>query len=222
MKIPQARYNEVRELNVDEHEVSCKYSYWEDRFKKDPKILNKISRIKSCLGDQFGRSKVVSFYKSEKDLITRFLSAMIWGHEAPEGSRRDTRGPWKVQEMLKSADLSKTLACVKIDTEEEVKRSYSSLKKNIHRCGPSFLTKHLYFLGKSSVQQQYPLIFDDRVAVGLVRLGLRDAGCLDLVSIHALTRSSAYLQYLSFAREQAGLIGCDLDKIEYFLFKAGG
>lgn len=223
MDISANQYSEIRKLNVNEHYVDCAYSYWIQEFESCAPISNQISQIQEILGGRFNRADVVALYrKKDIDIKTKFLAAMIWGHEAPEGSRRDTRGPWKVRMMLESDNISETLRSVGIGTSDEVLRSYSKMKKNIDRCGPSFLTKHLYFLGKSNGNSSYPLIFDDRVATGLVRLSLDNSRCLDVVSIHAAAKKTAYAKYLEFAERQASAISCDLDMIEYYLFRIGG
>lgn len=223
MEIPNYRYAEIRDLNVDEHNVVCEYSYWEQTFKYEESNLARVLEIKESLGSTFNRADLVAFYGKEYfDIETKFLAAMIWGYEAPEGSRRDNRGPSRLQKMLNSKDFYKILKSVKIGNDKEIQSSYSKIKNNINGCGPSFLTKHLYFLGKSSGESKYPLIFDNRVAVGLARLSLSDSACLDIVSIQALPKRSAYIKYLEFARNQSTVIDCDLDQIEYFLFRIGG
>ena len=225
MNIDKSFYEEIRNLDVDEHKVSCVYDSWEKQFENDCKTKRMLSSIKSTLGQSFGRAEIVKFYQEENVSINcKFLSAMIWGYEAPAGSRRDNRGPARVKEMMNSPNMDSALSNVKIGSRKEILKAYKILNKDINKCGSSFLTKHLYFLGKSlDNENEYPLIMDDRVAVGLVKLALKDQKkCLDFVSIHAQRKASVYENYLDFASQQAKFIGCDLDKIEYFLFLRGG
>jgi hypothetical protein len=193
MHIDQRFHKEIQELNVNSHKVSCEYTYWNEWFKEDELMLSRIVTLKEALGDSFGRAELVEFYKGESDIKTKFLATMVWGHEAPAGSRRDTRGPWKVEQMFESIENSTVLSNVKVETEIERAAAYSAMNKAIKRCGPSFITKHLYFLGKSINQTSYPLIYDDRVSVGLVKISLTDHSCLDLVSIHAESKVKAYI-----------------------------
>jgi hypothetical protein len=222
MKIDSKYHAEIKKLDVNAHKVECEYSYWEEWFEEDESMLSRVSTVKAILGERFGRSEVVDFYKGKSDNKTKFLATMIWGHEAPAGSRRDTRGPWKVEQMFKSIEDSVVLDTIKVETESQISSAYSALNKAIKRCGPSFITKHLYFLGKSLGKETYPLIYDDRVSVGLVKISLQDTSCLDLVSIHAEAKAKAYLAYLKFAAAEAKVIGCQLDQIEYFLFEHAG
>ncbi len=210
---------EIKSLNVNEHLVNCNYSYWDDEFKENNHVRNRLIVIKDKLGKEFGRQEVVDFYKSNVDIETKFFAAMIWGHEAPEGSKRDTRGPFKVREMFKSSNFSNTLREVNIENYKNISSSYSKMKKNIARCGPSFLTKHLYFLGKSQNKVFYPLIFDNRVSVGLVKISLMNCDCLTFVTIQAEPKAKVYMKYLEYAKEQSKRIDCKLDQIEYFLFR---
>src|SRR5271157_6006925 len=102
MNIEQRFHDEIRALNVNAYKVSCEYSYWDEWFKEDELMLSRVSEIRQSLGNSFGRAELVGFYKGESDIKTKFLATMVWGHEAPAGSRRDTRGPWKVEQMFES------------------------------------------------------------------------------------------------------------------------
>jgi hypothetical protein len=219
MDIDKKFHGEIKNLNVNEFLVSCDYSYWDDEFKDNEQVNGRLNLVKERLGIKFGRKEIIGFYKTDVDLETKFLAAMIWGHEAPENSRRDTRGPYKVREMFASDTFSSTLRDVRSETYNDISRSYSKIKRNIKWCGPSFLTKHLYFLGKSKNTDTYPLILDNRVSVGLVKINLSNVGCLKFVTIQAESKVKAYIDFLKFAKAQSTLIGCELDQIEYFLFK---
>jgi hypothetical protein len=221
MNINENFHDQIRKLDVNLHKTACEYKYWKDAFKGDAPVLQRLAKIEKTMGKTFGRLELVDFYKSAAEIKTKFLAAMIWGHEAPAGGRRDARGPWKVEQMFKSLENSTVLDDVRVANNEEITTAYSNLDNAINKCGPSFITKHLYFLGKSMNTTSYPLIFDNRVSVGLVKISMNNPSCLNLVTIQAKRKAHAYVAYLRFAKEQANSIGCELDQIEYFLFEHG-
>jgi hypothetical protein len=107
---------------------------------------------------------------------------------------------------------------VSLGTPQQIAAAYKLLDKTLDRCGPNFFTKHFYFLGKALRLDPYPLIFDDRVANGLIKIVLSNQASLNLVRVSTLRKSNAYLQYLAIAKEEADRINCNLDQIEYYLF----
>lgn len=220
MQIPSEMFDAIRGLNVDEHRTQCFYKYWEDEFPDETYLAAHLACIRESLGSDFTRSEIVDFYRrSEIKMETKFLAAMIWGHEAPADSRRDPRGPWKLSKMFADpATAQAAIRSVSVETPKEITLAYKLLDKTLDRCGPNFFTKHFYFLGKAKVLTPYPLIFDDRVANGLVKLAMSSQSSLDLVRVSAVRKPEAYLQYLNFAEREAKRIGCEMDQIEYFLF----
>ena len=183
-------------------------------------LLETIREIESFLGPNVRRSDMVRFYTAKLEPLTHFIATMIWGHAAPQGGRPDNRGPWKVAQMINgSVDLAGDLKKVRIDTEANAIKSYNLLdsKRNV-RLGPNFFTKHFYFLGKASKRRNYPLIFDNRVAIGLQQLLNPQSILNEIIDVSAARNANAYIEYLQWARNQNLRIGCDLDKIELFLF----
>ena len=83
---------------------------------------------------------------------------------------------------------------------------------------PNFFTKHFYFLGKAQGLTTYPLIFDNRVANGLVKVASEDPENLNMVQISAVPKPNIYIEYIQFALSEAKRIGCQPDQIEYYLF----
>ena len=147
------------------------------------------------------------------------MLAMIWGHEAAEGGRRDGRGPWKLMQMFKDRTRTDVLIhSVNLLTEESLMASYQKLDAKLDRCGPNFFTKHFYFLGKALGLEKYPLIFDDRVANGLIQRMLPDNGLLSLVSISTMRRPEAYIRFLRLAHQIAQAAEAEPDQVELFLF----
>lgn len=220
MKIATEHFDAVLALNVDEHRTTCAYAHWEAEFPLGTYVSPHVAIIKEALGADFTRSEVIEFYRrSDVKEETKFIAAMVWGHEAPAGSRRDSRGPWKLSKMFSDPEVAQSaIRAISVATPEGIVSAYKLLDKTLDRCGPNFFTKHFYFTGKAQGLSPYPLIFDDRVANGLVKLALSSHESLDVVRVSAARKPEAYLHYLSFAADQAARIGSELDQIEYYLF----
>ena len=116
------------------------------------------------------------------------------------------------------AKAEEAISGVSINSQAEIAAAYRSLDNALPRCGPNFFTKHFYFLGKALGQHRYPLIFDDRVAGGLVRLSAPSESVMQIVRVSTDRSASAYLSYLRLAHAQADVIECEPDQVEYFLF----
>lgn len=219
MTIDQKYFASIRELNVDAHKPTCEWHYWEAQFADQPEVYRLVQSAKESLGNVFGRAEVTAYYANgDVPIEGKFLAAMIWGHEAPLGSRRDRRGPWKVAKMFGDLESARqALRSVEIGSETQLRRSYG-LQRDLERCGPSFFTKHLYFLGKANRIREYPVIFDDRAASGLVKLNGPQNRLLSMVRISAVTKVDAYMRYWTYVHEQAARVDCEADQIEYFLF----
>ena len=225
--IPANQYEIIRQIDVDEHAVDCNdFSHWKGKFSSNPYLAERICFIENSLGSKFNRSRLVEFYKSDLGMETKFLATMIWGHEAVADGRRDNRGPWKVLQMFKSPSSVEKVIEDALDVQEnKIESAYEIFNKSIPRCGPNFFTKHFYFMGKAKGLDPYPLIFDDRVAAGIVHLFAQQSKSTDkkdpslsMVRVSAARTASAYKNYLTFVRKESNNIGCDLDQIEYYLF----
>lgn len=221
MIVSEELFDKIKKIDINEHKTVCDYSYWESYFTDDAFILGHIKLIKQSLGEEFNRDDIVSFFGlTQFSEVTKFIAVMIWGHEATKGGRRDSRGPWKLSKMFeKTLETEKIIKSVSVDTKDDIKKSYKILNSKIPRCGPNFFTKYFYFLGKSKLLKNYPIIFDDRVANGLVKLITSNNSNLNLVQVSTLRKPKAYLEYLDYANSQASRIGCELDQFEYYLFK---
>jgi hypothetical protein len=145
---------------------------------------------------------------------------MMWGYEAPAGGRRAGYGAHRLCEMFTDREAAiAAINDVTIGGAPAIKRSYKRLDRALKKCGPNFFTKHFYFLGKSIDPEHFrPVIFDDRVAAGLIRMQVANAGCLDLVRVSALRNPEAYIAYIDYVYREANSIGCKPDQVEYYLF----
>lgn len=220
MTIPAQFDSKIHAINIDENRTTCSYAHWEIEFPQGTYLAAHLAEIKGALGPDWTRSGLVDYYRREDVAAeTKFIAAMIWGHEAPTGSRRDSRGPWKLSKMFVDASAAQAvIRSVKVETAAEITSAYKLLNKTLDRCGPNFFTKHFYFTGKAQGLKQYPLIFDNRVATGLVKIALGNNSNLAMVNVSAARTPKAYLEYLAYANREAKRIGCEPDQIEYFLF----
>jgi hypothetical protein len=213
-------YPLIRAIDVDRVRTRISYPHWEKHLMTDEVMMNRLRIIRENVGASVNRQEVVRFYAdSSMTLEVKFILAMIWGHEATEAGRRDGRGPWKLMQMFKDREMTDTLIqSVNLMTEESLVASYRKFDANVHRCGPNFFTKHFYFLGKSLGLTNYPLIYDDRVANGLIQRMLPDAELLSLVSIRTMRRLEAYIGFLGLAHQIAQSAQAAPDQVELFLF----
>ena len=169
MHIPRRYEDRIREINVDAPVTVFSYSHWHDALQASSLPDGHLKQVHDFLGERFTRADVVNLYKSPKlQTDVKFLAAMIWGHEAGEGERRNGRGLWKVSQMLENADdARKVLEAIDVNSRDAIADSYTRLSGALKMCGPNFFTKHLYFLGKAKAYKHYPVIFDNRVAPGI-------------------------------------------------------
>ena len=100
--IPKARYPEVRRVDIDEYPAHYSVTHWESGCQGNTYLISKIRRIRRCLGTRLARRTLVDYYRRPRiSMEQKFVAAMIWGHEAAEGRKRDPRGPWKLTQMFK-------------------------------------------------------------------------------------------------------------------------
>jgi len=89
--------------------------------------------------------------------------------------------------------------------------------KRVKKCGVSFMTKYFYFIGKALNLDQYPLIFDDRVANALVQIVAPEIA--SFLQIQRGGKVSQYQEYNRFIHQAAQELEVEADQIELFLFK---
>jgi hypothetical protein len=153
--------------------------------------------------------------------MTAFLMVMLWGYGADEGGKSDARGRWRVAQMTKDCGKLRETLCKARDwiCQNKIEKAYNEFR--IPWCGPNFFTKYFYFIGKSLDQQKYPLIYDDRVATGLVKLNLCSDKPLEFVTIQTKRKADAYVKYVDMIHGWSVYLGCKADQVELFLFEYG-
>jgi hypothetical protein len=226
MPIPPEYFAHILAIDVNEHYVDVNYAAYSgyEYFQQTPSELARLEEIEANLTTHFNRAGLVDLYTANVDARTKFLATMIWGHAAPaaginqQAGQAHNAGPFRVSQMMSSLQQNpELLDDLAVDTPDVLQLAYAA-QNQINRCGPNFFTKHLYFLGKSQGLDQYPVILDNRVALGLVYIHTEGAEVLNMVDVTARTNWLAFEAYLNFIHNESAVIGCDADQIEYFLF----
>jgi hypothetical protein len=151
------------------------------------------------------------YIKKTADFKTPFLFTMIWGYDS-------NYGPHRTNEIM---TVSKNLYLIKESLEavnrKDVDEAFSQLKK-VKGLGISYLSKILYFAGKAKGLDNYPLIFDIRVASALVSLA--SDGLLDgYLKIFPSEKLESYNCYNNLLHKWANDLQVEADQIEFFLFE---
>jgi hypothetical protein len=223
MSIPADQHPSVRAIDVNAYETELRYGDWEEHFGRTQNtfLQNQIAIIRNSLGSPVTRETLTAFYRDAGTAReTHFIAAMIWGYAAPAGSKPAGYGPYRLCKMFSNPIAAAgAINAVAIGTDADIGASYALLNRTLELCGPNFFTKHFYFLGKSLFREENRLlIFDDRVARGIVRLTSSNPASLNMVRVGAIRTPRAYIRYLDYAYTQATAIGCATDQVEYYLF----
>lgn len=205
-------------------ECLCNYPPWDRQFRQNSEVHRCIEVVKRAFPRVMTRRSIIEFFrrKGRDAELAKFLAVMIWGYGADEEGRADNRGPWRVEQMTSKLRHLREVLC-------EAKRKISDGDLGgaykcfgVQQCGTSFRSKYFYFVGKSLGIKRYPLIFDNRVAVGLARIWGLNSDLLAMVSIQTKGTASAYVQYTNLLHEKAAQMKCEADQIELFLFDHAG
>jgi hypothetical protein len=226
MPIPVDYHAQIQQINVDEHCVDVNYLAYanSEYFLQNPDDQARLNDIEAVLTAEFNRADLVNLYDSPIEAKTKFLATMIWGYAAPavginqEAGQANNAGPFRVGCMMASLQQNPGLLDdLAVDNNIALQHAYAA-HNHINWCGPNFFTKHLYFLGKSQGLDLYPVIFDNRVALGLAHVSLGDVGLLEMIGVTARASWHAYQAYLEYVHNEMTVIECQPDQIEYFLF----
>lgn len=177
------------------------------------KHLNCINEYKSKdITRQVVIDAYASFYNhSDKSVIKPFLLTMIWGFET------SGYGPHRTNKYLTgNKNINLIRKCYEAIDNNDIDESFKKLLL-IKGLGISFLSKVLYFAGRGKGLTKYPLIFDQRVAKGLVSL-LAGNDISEILEIHPSNRLTAYKNYNTLIHKWSAQLKVDSEQIEYFLF----
>jgi len=143
-----------------------------------------------------------------------FIATIMWGYG------KDNRGPYRLNKMLETSNFEDNIRWVVDQMQKgvDIAEIYdnfipSNALYHINKCGPSFGTKFLYFIGKSIVNEgiqlnYFPLILDDNVK-----------GVLKILGYKFSDTGKDYKKYLQLMASWADELRCAPDQIELFFFK---
>lgn len=208
-------------MNPDDQSIPYKIEKWNRYFQRDADFIEVTEQFPNNI--RRGNIRILSEialhdFTQVKKL---FLATMIWGFGTVG------YGPYRTHLMLAdpAADqmLQETLERI---TVGDIIGSYRHFKLN--KCGPSFMTKFLYFIGLGMEEMNpKPLVLDSRVAKAFQIL-INDEGLdfNDFIKysedkkggINVLWFPDGYINYLALIHLWSHEIQCRADTIELFLF----
>jgi len=233
MKTPKyllGHANEIRGLLAKQEPIKYNYDIVRS-LKEDERTSGDINVLDDRFHGAITRKDIVELVQDSSlantgSLRQIFLACMLWGW----GKDRSGRGRKNIRKSMLDPATDNVLkeAFNGIKNKVSVKEIYDSFK--IDGCGPSFMTKFFYFLGKGFGVRCLPLILDSRVANFLeylcqqenikierfVRINSRAGdGKIKTLSNY----SEGYEKYVITLNTWAEELQCEPDDIEYFMFK---
>jgi|688.fasta_scaffold86475_3 hypothetical protein len=177
---------------------------WNHEF---PKYKKHISE----LPDQLDRNFVRKVFEMEIDVISKFLTSMIWGY----GDRG--YGPYRVSKMLEQRNCKQILGQVlEFGSTGKPLEAYKFLEQNrIRNLGPSFSSKFIYF---STPREVGAPIFDSYIAKWIKYLEIESFANLSVTSER--WNFKAYSEYWRWTREISSRYGILPDELELVIFRA--
>lgn len=217
----QPYINDIRELAPLNVEASFIPEHWQNYKYQNVTIVDDIYSIINDHPNVISRQDIITYLsRPDRTLQKGFLMTMIWGHGFGQNGRPDNRGPWKVDQMLADFKLSQIMLNAANNglMVNDIISAHKAFDK-MSRCGISFFSKFLYFLGRAIGMINYPLIFDARVAKTLAQLTSTNPQIFSILSFMPNQDALAYSIYVSEIHNIARQYSIEADKIEYFLFK---
>lgn len=224
----QEAAKQIRELNVDQQEVPFNRDAWSRHIGSDclddlniGDIFDGLKNNVITRKDIFDRAPadpdklVPCTREDEVRWIKFFILVMIWGY-----GDTDTRGPWRVNQMLHTPDFRKTICQAGQECYYgHFLKAYVTLH-SINRLGPAYASKLLYFYCHNFNACVKPLIFDSLV-VSALRSFDWPRWCVDYLATNEtpkIKNAKAYGQYLTMMHNLAQNLCCSPDQLEYFLW----
>jgi len=208
--------NNIADLNPMNQEVPFNIGPWQNNNLFNNNILGLFVNISDNFQDVISRENIINFFSNHNNnLLEGFLMSMIWGFGEAN------YGPSRVSKMLNIDDeVNIILNNAKVAISENgLIEAYNLIKNNIPQIGVSFISKFLYFLGRGVSVDNYPLIFDKRVATTMVRLCGLETDVYEIINIQPKTSAVSYKKYNDLIHNEAERINVEADQIEYFLFR---
>jgi hypothetical protein len=143
-----------------------------------------------------------------------FLLTMVWGFaDTGYGTHRTNNYITNEDNIAK---IKKALYLINENGPDSLKNAFKELKK-IKGLGVSYLTKILYFATRAKNACNYALIFDIRVAAGLIKL-TTPIEMYEIVNIEPSSKFKDYQNFNCLIRRLAADIDVEADQLEMYLF----
>ena len=152
------------------------------------------------------------YYIGNSDYMKAFLLTMIWGFG-------DTGyGAFRTNNFINTSENTELIkGGIDLAKEGNLELAFRALMK-IKGLGISYTTKVLYFATRGAHNQDYALIFDNRVAQSLVRL-YANTDIAAMVSVSPSSKFEDYQHYNRLIHRLAIQHGVEADAIELFLYE---
>lgn len=193
-------------------------------FLYNKKKWNKLnSTFKNTIQDfedkKITRQNIIDAYEEYYDdnstgFMKAFLLTMVWGFaETGYGTYRTNNyiSSNENREIIKNA-----LDSIENDQEGSLKEAFEELKK-IKGLGISYLTKILYFATRAKKQENYALIFDNRVAASLIKL-TTPKEIFEIINIGPSSKFNDYQKFNQLIHKLAKDNEVEADQLEMYLF----
>jgi hypothetical protein len=177
---------------------------WNDEFPNQKKHI-------SVLPDRIDRKFVREVFEMEIDVISKFLTSMIWGY----GDRG--YGPYRVSKMLEQGHCKQILGQVlELGSTGEPLEAYKFLEQNrIRNLGPSFSTKFIYFCTPREIGAP---IFDSYIAKWIKHFEIESFTNLSVTSER--WNFKAYSEYWNWTKKISARYNILPDELELIIFRS--
>lgn len=197
---------QIQNINPVEQGFMFKSKNWDF----DTSLLSRIASDGDIITRKMIVEKFEHYYKNNQNTDFRipFLCTMIWGFgNAGYGS-------FRTKKYLEEENTDKIKAALDFMDKNQVEKAFHKLM-SISGLGISFTSKVLHFAGKAK-GENYPLIFDIRVANALVML--LDKKIASMLAVMPVQKWETYNAYNEMLHQWAKEHSVEADQIELFLF----
>jgi len=207
-------------LNPDNQSIPYNQHLWQLSLQEDPDLAKIIEIFPNTITRSDLKNLGSEAVRDSNSVRRFFIAVMMWGYGTTN------YGPYRVKKMLANGAAEGILrGALQRIVDGNVQVAYRDFR--LPGCGPSFMTKYLYFVGLSIDMIPLPLILDSRVAESLI-IVMHDEGLshTDFLkySVDKKGRKNVqrypegYTRYVTLINEWAKELGCRADAIELFLF----
>lgn len=186
-------------------------------WKKEVIAMQYYNQLSSYQDTIITRQVIINCFKNyfgseDSEAMFPFLLTMIWGYNVPN------YGPYRVNNFARN-EINKNIVrgALQEVKNNKLEKAFNLLME-IKHLSISFVSKVLYFAARSCDYNDYPLIFDIRVATSLVALA-SDGVLHGMVNVQPSKEYRFYDAYNKLIHRWALELEVEAEKIEYFIFK---